>query len=98
MMPQVSVIIPAYNAGKHLAETVQSVLAQTYSGFEIIISDDGSTDNTSGIAQSFGDPKIRYSYQQNSGVSAARNNGAKAATGKYLAFLDADDLFHRDNL
>ncbi len=97
-MPQVSVIIPAYNAGKYLAETVQSVLAQTYTDFEIIICDDGSTDNTAALAKSFSDSRIKYTYQKNSGVSVARNNGAESSTGKYLAFLDADDLFHSDNL
>lgn len=97
-MPQVSVIIPAYNAGKYLAETIQSVLAQSYSDFEIIICDDGSTDNTATIIKSFSDPRIKYKYQKNSGISTARNNGAELATGRYLAFLDADDLFHCDNL
>lgn len=97
-MAKVSVIIPAFNAGKFLAETVQSVLAQTYTDFEIVISDDGSTDNTAAIAQSFSDQRIQYRYQKNSGVSSARNHGAEIAKGKYLAFLDADDLFHPDNL
>lgn len=97
-MPQVSVIIPAYNAGKYLAETINSVLAQSYTDFEIIISDDGSTDNTEAISKSYNDPRIKYKQQKNSGVSAARDNGAEHASGKYLAFLDADDLFHPDNL
>lgn len=97
-MPQVSVIIPAYNAGKYLAETIQSVLEQSFTDFEIIICDDGSTDNTASIAKSFSDPRIKYQYQKNSGVSIARNNGAEFASGKYIAFLDADDLFHRENL
>jgi len=97
-MPQVSVIIPAYNAGKYLEETVRSVLAQTYADFEIIICDDGSSDNTEEAAKSFGDPRIRYIHQKNAGVSAARNRGANISTGKYLAFLDADDLFQPANL
>lgn len=97
-MPQVSVIIPAYNAGKYLAETMQSVLDQSFTDFELIICDDGSTDNTASVAKSFSDVRIKYKYQKNSGVSVARNNGAEFATGKYIAFLDADDLFHRDNL
>lgn len=97
-MPTVSVIIPAYNAGKYLAETVHSVLAQTYTDFEIIIHDDGSTDDTPAIAKTFSDPRVKYRHQENAGVSAARNKGAEVATGKYLAFLDADDLFHPRNL
>lgn len=97
-MPKVSVIIPAYNAGTYLAETVRSVLAQTFMDFEVIISDDGSADNTAAVARSFSDPRVRYRHQKNAGVSAARNNGAELATGDYLAFLDADDLFHPKNL
>jgi glycosyltransferase involved in cell wall biosynthesis len=97
-MPQVSVIIPAYNAGKYFAETVNSVLAQSFTDIEIIICDDGSTDNTASLAKSFSDARVKYKYQKNAGVSAARNNGAEIATGKYLAFLDSDDLFHRENI
>jgi glycosyltransferase involved in cell wall biosynthesis len=97
-MTKVSVIIPAYNAGTYLAETVQSVLDQSYTDFEIIICDDGSTDNTAAIARSFSDQRVKYKHQKNSGVSAARNYGAESASGIYLAFLDADDLFHRENL
>ncbi len=97
-MPQVSVIIPAYNAEKYLAETVQSVLCQTFTDFEIIICDDGSTDATASIAKSINDSRVKYLCQKNSGVSTARNKGAEIASGKYLAFLDADDLFQPENL
>jgi glycosyltransferase involved in cell wall biosynthesis len=97
-MPQVSVIIPAYNAGKYLEETVRSVLAQTFADLEIIICDDGSTDDTATIAQSFSDPRVKYIHQKNAGVSSARNCSAAHSTGEYLAFLDADDLFHPANL
>lgn len=97
-MPTVSVIIPAYNAGKFLGETVRSVLTQSYTDFEIVICDDGSTDNTAEVAQSFSDARVKYIRHTNIGVSATRNNGAKNSSGKFLAFLDADDIFYRDNL
>lgn len=97
-MPTVSVIIPAYNAGKFLEETVRSVLDQSYSDFEIVICDDGSADNTAEVAKAITDARVKYIHQKNAGVSAARNNGAKNSTGKLLAFLDADDIFYRDNL
>jgi len=92
-MPQVSVIIPAYNQGSYLAEAVESVLAQTYSNWEIIIVDDGSTDDTAVVAQSFSDARIRYVYQENRGLSGARNTGIRHANGQCLTYLDADDRF-----
>jgi len=88
----ISVIIPAYNAAKHIKETLQSVLSQTYPNIEILVIDDGSTDNTKQIVKSFG-AKVRYYYQENSGPSAARNKGVKEAKGKYIAFIDSDDLW-----
>lgn len=96
--PLVSVITPAYNAESYLRDTIQSVLNQTYANFEHIIIDDGSTDNTRNIAQSFSDPRVRYLFQKNSGQSTARNNGIAAAKGKYIAFLDADDFFLPEKL
>lgn len=96
--PLVSVITPAYNAGPYLRDAVESVLAQTYSDFEHIIVDDGSIDNTAEVAKSFNDPRVKYRHQKNSGQSAARNAGIAAAKGKYIAFLDADDLFLPDKL
>jgi glycosyltransferase involved in cell wall biosynthesis len=98
LTPNVSVVIPAYNAARWLAETVQSVLGQSYADFEVIIVDDGSTDGTAGVAQSVADSRIRYIYQQNRGLSAARNAGTREARGRYIAFLDADDLFRPDKL
>lgn len=88
----VSVIIPAFNSERYLAEAVKSVLDQTYKQTECIVVDDGSTDNTAAIAKGFGD-RIRYFYQENAERSVARNTGIKAATGQYLLFLDADDFF-----
>lgn len=92
-MPKVSVIIPAYNHGRFLSETVSSVLAQTYQDFELVVVDDGSTDNTRQVVNIFRDPKIKYLYQENRGLSAARNTGIHASAGEYIALLDSDDIW-----
>lgn len=91
--PKTSVIIPCYNYASYLKECVQNVLANRLKKeeLEIIIIDDGSTDDTADVATSFG-PHVRYLYQPNSGLSAARNTGMAAASGNYLLFLDADDM------
>ena len=86
----ISVVIPAYNAGRFIRRTIDSVLAQTYTDYEIIVVDDGSTDNTAEIVKSYGS-KVRYIYQQNAGDGAARNTGIYAAKGEWIAFLDHDD-------
>jgi glycosyltransferase involved in cell wall biosynthesis len=91
-VPRVSVIIPAYNAAATIAATVESVLAQSYRDFEIIVVDDGSTDRTHEILAGFGD-RVRLIEQHNNGPAAARNVGARASSGDLLAFLDADDLW-----
>lgn len=90
----VSIIIPCYNYGWLLHETLDSVLAQTYPRWECLIIDDGSTDNTREVAENYArqDARFRYSYQINKGMSAARNAGIAAAAGEYIQFLDADDL------
>ena len=85
----VSVIIPCYNQAHFLSEAIESVLAQTHPSFEIIVIDDGSTDNTSEVAARF--PSVRCIRQQNQGLPAARNSGLRAARGSYLVFLDSDD-------
>lgn len=91
-MQLVSVIIPTFNRGWIIERSVRSVLAQTYQNFEIIIVDDGSSDNTFDVVKSFGDIRIRYMrHEKNLGGSAARNTGIKAAKGGYIAFLDSDD-------
>ena len=86
--PLVSVIIPCYNSVRYLAETIESVLAQTYPRVEIILVDDGSTDGTAEIAQGY---PVSYVYQDNRGISAARNTGFLHSKGKYVLFLDHDD-------
>ncbi|MDQ4121019.1 MAG: glycosyltransferase [Acidobacteriota bacterium] len=93
--PLVSVVIPAYNAARTLSGTIQSVFEQTVQDFEIIIVDDGSKDNTLEIARAIAasDSRVKLIAQPNSGASAARNAGIKAAAGEYIAFLDADDLW-----
>lgn len=94
-MPKVSVIIPAYNNATYLCEAIDSVLAQTYNDFEIIIVDDGSTDDTKNNVLSYVQrypDKIKYFYQRNKGAGSARNKGIEEAQGEYFAFLDADDF------
>ncbi|MGB3266081.1 MAG: glycosyltransferase [Microcoleus sp.] len=95
--PQVSVIIPAYNGDRYIAQAVESVLAQTLTDWEIVIVDDGSTDETHQVLQPYLD-KIRYVYQENRGVAAARNRGIQEAKGEFIAFLDQDDFFEPDKL
>jgi glycosyltransferase involved in cell wall biosynthesis len=90
-MPNVSVIIPTHNRRDFVREAIASVLAQTYQDFELIVVDDGSTDDTSEIVREF--PGIRYIVQENRGVSAARNRGVSHSSGGMLAFLDSDDLW-----
>jgi glycosyltransferase involved in cell wall biosynthesis len=89
----ISVIIPAYNQARYLKSAINSVLSQTYLIWECIVVDDGSTDNTSEIVHKFRHPKIKYIYQRNSGLSAARNAGLLASKGDYISFLDSDDCF-----
>jgi glycosyltransferase involved in cell wall biosynthesis len=96
-VPKFSVIIPAYNAEKYIRETLDSAFSQTYRDFEILVVNDGSTDKTLDLLGSYGN-QIRIIDQKNAGVSAARNNGVKAASGEFIAFLDADDLWMPDKL
>lgn len=95
--PLVSVIIPTFNRGWIVDEAIQSVLAQTYPHFELIVVDDGSTDQTPSILQEYQD-RIRIIRQANQGVSAARNHGVDAAQGAFVAFLDSDDLWQTEKL
>lgn len=95
--PKVSVVIPSYNCGRFLSETLDSVLAQTFKEYEIIVADDGSTDNTEQIVKPYTD-RITYLRGVNKGASAARNSGMKIARGELIAFLDADDLWDSEKL
>lgn len=97
MSARFSVIIPAFNAAATLARAIESVRRQSWPAHEIIVVDDGSSDATAAVARQFGDA-VRLIRQPNSGVSVARNAGAAAATGDWLAFLDADDWYDRDRI
>lgn len=96
--PEVSIIIPAYNAGQWLVEAVASVFTQTHSDWEMIIVNDGSTDGTLGIAHGYDDERIKVVDQANAGVSAARNAGIALAKGTYIGFMDADDVMLPENI
>jgi glycosyltransferase involved in cell wall biosynthesis len=96
--PIVSIIMPAYNAEKYIAESIQSVIDQTLTNWELLITDDGSIDETSNIIKSFNDKRIQLITQKNSGVSDARNEGLSLAIGKYITFLDADDILPSKSL
>ncbi len=91
--PVVSVIIPAYNAESFIKETIESALNQTYKNIEVIVVDDGSTDNTEKIVKSIDDKRIKYIKQNNRGVSAARNKGIEVSKGEFIALLDHDDIW-----
>jgi glycosyltransferase involved in cell wall biosynthesis len=91
-MARISVLIPCYNAERFIGPAIQSVLNQTCQDFEIVVVDDGSTDRSSQVVEGFKDPRIQLLFQANGGPGRARNTGARATTGEYLAFLDADDL------
>lgn len=96
----VSIIIPTYNYGSIIAQTLENVLQQTYTNWEAFVIDDGSSDHTAAVVAPFvkQDPRIHYISQKNAGVSAARNKGLQYAKGDYVQFLDADDLLSKDKL
>jgi glycosyltransferase involved in cell wall biosynthesis len=96
-MPCVSVIIPTYNRKDFLLEAVDSVLAQTYDDYELIVVDDGSSDGTEEALQRY-DEQLHYCYQANQGVSTARNRGLELAHGDFIAFLDSDDLWMKKKM
>jgi glycosyltransferase involved in cell wall biosynthesis len=89
---KISVLMPAYNTGEFIAEAIKSVLNQTFTEFELIIIDDGSTDNTAAIVQSFHDPRIVFIQQENKGIASALNTGLQYARAEYIARFDSDDI------
>ncbi|HVU46972.1 MAG TPA: glycosyltransferase family A protein [Terracidiphilus sp.] len=98
MNPKVSVVIPTYNRADKVGKTIESALAQTFTDLEVIVIDDGSSDNTGEVLrQAFGD-RIRYYAQTNQGASMARNKGIECARGEWIAFLDSDDLWEKDKI
>ncbi len=94
----ISIIIPFYNASGFLSEAIESVINQTHHDWELILINDGSTDESKKIATSFNDSRIRYYEQKNKGVSGARNKGLKEVKGNYFCFLDADDVMPKNSL
>jgi glycosyltransferase involved in cell wall biosynthesis len=94
---KVSVIIPAYNCARYVAEAIDSVLAQTYQDFEIVVVDDESTDDTGDVVRQYGD-RVRYVRQNNRGPSGAKNTGIRASVGEYISTLDGDDLWMSQRL
>ena len=97
--PLVSIVIPTYNRAHLIGETIQSVLDQTYTNWELIIVDDGSTDGTQNIVSQMSDPRIRYYYLEHSGLAGTvRTYGIRRANGSYIAFQDSDDLWVRNKL
>lgn len=99
MSDLVSIIMPSYNTEKYIADSICSVLAQSYTNWELIIVDDCSTDNTDSIVTSFHDERIRYiKNEKNSGAAVSRNRALREARGRWIAFLDSDDLWTSDKL
>jgi len=97
--PKISVVIPVYNREKYVQSAVDSILSQTFSDFELLVIDDGSTDGSIAVVQSYSDPRIRFVRNNtNLGVSATRDKGIQLARGEYLAFLDSDDCAYPDRL
>ena len=95
--PLISCIIPVYNGERYLREAIDSILGQSYRPFQVIVADDGSTDGTPAIAAAYGN-RLMYLQQPNRGYAAAKNLGHSAAHGDFIAFLDADDVWHLEKL
>ena len=97
-MPAISVVVPLYQSERTVAETMRSILAQTFTDFEVIVVNDGSSDNGPSFVKGFGDPRVCVVTQENGGLAGARNTGIRNATAPYVAFCDADDLWHPEKL
>jgi len=97
-MPFFSIVIPLYNKERFIGNTLESILKQRFTDFEILVVNDGSTDGSEKIVRNFNDSRINYFYQDNNGVSVARNFGIEKASANYICFLDADDFWHADFL
>lgn len=95
-LPRITVIVPVYNHAQYLGAALESILAQSLPAHEIIVVDDGSQDGSAEVAKKY--PQVRLLVQTNGGIAAARNAGLKLASGEFIAFLDADDLWHADKL
>ncbi len=93
-MPELSVIIPSYNHARYIGKAIKSVFSQSYTDFELIVVDDGSTDNSRDVLASFNDPRMKVLSQPNQGAHVGINRGLKTATGEYLAILNSDDYYH----
>src|ERR1051325_4147820 len=100
MQHRVSIIMPAYNAGRYVEEAIRSVVGQSYADWELIVVDDGSTDETANIVRAYTatDNRVRYLHQENGRQGKARNTGVANSTGSLVAFLDADDLWLSEKL
>src|SRR5437867_1168505 len=99
MAPVLTVLMPVYNASKHLREAIESILGQTFTDFEFLIIDDGSTDNSIEIIRSYNDPRIRFLVNEhNLGISATLNKGIELSSTELIARMDADDLSYPDRL
>lgn len=97
-MPLFSIVMPTYNRALTIGRAIESVIAQTFTDWELIVVDDGSVDDTKAVVAQYGDERIRYIYQENAERSAARNNGINNAQGDYICFIDSDDYYFDNHL
>lgn len=97
-MPEVSVTIPTYNRSSLVREAIESVLSQTFNDLEVVVVDDGSTDDTRSVVKAIDDARVKYYYKNNDGCASARNLGIAKCTGEYISFLDSDDLWPKNFL
>lgn len=95
MTDKISIVVPVYNAERYLPQTIESLLSQTYKDIELILVDDGSTDDSLAVCKRYeSDPRVVVSHQDNGGVSCARNAGLARVSGDFIGFIDADDVAH----